>query len=114
MRKVRVRWQTYSKEVCCPERTENDIPVYGNLTVTPAEMMKMAEKGIPISSQNKSIQMTPEDGEKTPSWTLPLDRIRGVDPAQMWEESQIIKERARMAHINDRKKFGDGELIKRK
>lgn len=111
MRKVKVRWQQYSPVVCCPERREHEIPVYGNLTTTPAQMLEMAEKGIPISAQN--IAMSAKDGETNPSWDLPLDQIRGVDPAAMWEHSQVIKEKARKAHINDVKKFGVGELKQR-
>lgn len=112
MRKVRVKWQQYvSESVCCPERKEQELPVYGNLAVTPAQMLDMAEKGIPISSQN--IAMSVKDGEENPSWDLPLDQLRGVDPAAMWEHSQVIKERARKAHLNDVKRFGLGELTQR-
>lgn len=105
------RNKRYAKRAVSPKRKENELPVYGNLVVTPAKMMEMQEKGIPISAQNMAY--SPADGEANPSWDLPLDRLRGVDPAQMWEESQVIKQKARAAHVRDRQRFGDGELEKR-
>lgn len=107
MRKYRNK--TYSRFVNICERTEQEnvtLPVYGNQVVTPSKMLEMAKNGIPISGQNMAFN--PEkDGEKNPSWELPLDRLRGVDPATMWEHSQIIKQKARNAHIRDRNKYGD-------
>lgn len=99
------RNKRYTKRISMAQRHDDEIPVYGNLVVTPSQMLKMAEKGIPISSQNTAFQ--PSDGEKNPSFDLPLDRIRGVDPAAMWEKSQIIKQKAKLAHIRDRQRFGD-------
>lgn len=111
MKNYKHRGNKYVHVTSCPKRREGELPVFGNLVVTPAQMQKMTEKGIPISSQN--IAMTPQDGQPNPSWDLPLDQLRGIDPAQMWEESQIIKQRAKRAHDNDRKRFGDGELEKK-
>lgn len=95
----------YAPRLSQYKRKENELPVYGNLTVTPSEMLRMTEQGIPISAQNMAYK--PTDGESNPSWDLPLDRLRGVDPAQMWETQQNIKERAKRAHVTDRKRFGD-------
>lgn len=99
------RNKRYPKRLTMAQRHEDEIPVYGNLVVTPSQMLKMAEKGIPISSNNTSYR--PEDGEKNPSFDITLDRLRGVDPAAMWEESQIIKQKARVAHNRDRQRYGD-------
>lgn len=104
--KIVNRFALPRKVSCSPKRKETELPVYGNLVVTPSKMLEMAERGIPISTNN--IAFNPStDGEKNPSWDLPLDRLRGIDPAEMWEQSQIIKQRAKKAHVNDRKKFGD-------
>ena len=97
----------YPKTTSSPKRREDELPVYGNLTTTPSQMLHMAERGIPISAQNLGFR--PEDGENNPSWEIPLDRMRGVDPAEMWEQSQVIKARAKRAHDRDRLRFGDGE-----
>lgn len=109
--KFKKRFVQYAKETCCPQRHDDELPVVGNLVVTPAAMMKMQEKGLPISAQN--MAMLPSDGEVNPSWTVPLDQVKGIDPAQLWEHSQIIKEKARMAHLNDVKRYGVGELKQR-
>lgn len=109
MRKFRNR--IYSKVVSAPVRKDDELPVHGNLVVTPAQMMKMSEQGIPVSASNLGFR--PEDGEANPTWDLPLDQLRGVDPAEMWEHSQVIKQRAIKAHRNDRARFGDGELQKK-
>lgn len=111
MRRIKIRGQVYPKVSSHPVRREDELPVHGNLVVTPAQMGKMVEQGIPISSQN--ISMTPKDGQPNPSWDLPLDQLRGIDPAEMWETSQVIKQRAKRAHDMDRKRFGDGELQKK-
>lgn len=110
MKTYKNRNLSYPKRSTSPKRRDDELPVYGNLVVTPAEMMNMADKGIPISAQNMSY--LPADGEKNPSWDLPLDRLRGVDPAQMWEESQVIKQKAKLAHDRDRARFGDVESNK--
>lgn len=103
--KIRNRFEYSAKSCKSCQRKENELPVYGNLVVTPSQMLNMAEKGIPISSQNTAFQ--PSDGESNPSFDIPLDRLRGVDPALMWESSQIIKQKARSAHIRDRQRYGD-------
>lgn len=103
--KLRNRFAFYAKKSASCQAQPDELPVYSNLVVTPSQMLKMAEKGIPISSQNTSFQ--PSDGEKNPSFDLPLDRLRGVDPAAMWEHSQVIKQKARSAHIRDRQRYGD-------
>lgn len=91
---------------CCePKRHDDELPVLGNLAVTPAEMMRMSEQGLPVTNQNMNYLNDPV--QKEPSWELPLDALRGVDPATMWEESQCIKQRAKAAHFNDRKRYGD-------
>lgn len=100
------RTNKYPASLATCVRREDELPVYGDLVVTPNKMLEMAERGIPISGQNMAFDPA-KDGQHNPSWNLPLDQLRGVDPATMWENSQIIKQKARKAHINDRAKYGD-------
>lgn len=93
-----------------PKRHEDELPVYGNLAVTPKQMLEMSEKGIPISGQN--LSMLPSDGSTNPGFDIPAEQLRGVDPAELWENSQIIKQRAKRAHDTDRKRFGDNIIGK--
>ena len=64
-----------------------------NLAVTPAQMYKMAENGIPISAQtNAAIE-----GELRPTWDIPIDKIKHIDPAELWEARQTIGKKYRNA-----------------
>lgn len=81
------------------------LPVKCGLAYTPADMMAMAERGIPISTQNMDGQFN--DGETNPSWSVPLDQVRGIDPAELWQARMSITGRVRKAHKNDRQKYGD-------
>ena len=77
------------------KRTSSDIPVQGGLAITPAQMQRMAEKGIPVSSQN--LDGCFYDGDTRPSWDVPLDMQRGIDVAQMWQERKDIAAKLRSA-----------------
>ena len=67
--------------------------------------MKLTERGIPVSSQNM-----PEgsffDGEVNPSWTVPIERDRGVDVADVWQAQQESRSKLRNAHRSDIAKHG--------
>ena len=102
MRNRRIQTKSHLSEC---KRKDYELPVHGNLTVTPAHMLKMAERGTPISTNN--LEFKPSDGEQNPSWDIPLDRLRGVDPAEMWEQSQVVKQKAKRAHDTDRRVYGD-------
>lgn len=86
------------------KRKKTELPVKSGLAVTPAEMSKLAEEGIPISSNTLGMSFYEGDGSK--SWDIPLERVRGVDVAEMWTQSRTIKEKMLNAHRNDVKKFG--------
>lgn len=75
--------------------SENDIPVNGKLALTPAKMMKMAERGIPISSQTLNNEYF--DGDIKVSWEVPMDRQRGVDVNDMWNHNEDVRKRLKSA-----------------
>lgn len=68
----------------------NDDVVQSNLAYTPADMLSMASRGVPIQSY-----MLPDDsidmGESKASFDIPLERKRSVDVAQLWQASQTLK-----------------------
>lgn len=88
-----------------PTRRLEERQVFGNLAVTPAKMLEMAEKGLPISTQNMS--MTTKDGDPNPSWELTTDQIRGIDPATLWEQQKLIKMKARKGLKRDIELYGE-------
>lgn len=66
----------------------DSIVVKGGLASTPSQMLELASKGVPISENNVSNFF---DGEKNPSWDVPLYRQRNVDIADVWQAEQDAK-----------------------
>lgn len=64
------------------------------LAVSPSTAMAMAERGIPISAQMSSDFY---DGDDNPSWELPLERSRGIDPSDLWQMQQDSRSKIRKA-----------------
>lgn len=89
--------------LCSCHYCENDEKVQSGLSVTPSEMMKLAERGIPVSSQSLSSFY---DGESNPSWDLPLEQRRGIDMAALWQEGKDIRQKLKNAHAADIQKYG--------
>lgn len=86
------------------KRREDETMVQPNLAVTPSKMMKMAEHGVAISSDLNSSNFV--DGDKNPSWDIPLERLRGIDMADLWQTRQAIKSKIKNSHLNDVAKYG--------
>lgn len=59
--------------------------VQQDLAMTPSKMDEMRQAGIPITVQN--LEQMYYDGSENASLDLPLDEVRGVDIATLWEES---------------------------
>lgn len=69
--------------------SEDDILTIPDLAMTPAQMMSLAENGIPISNQHLNNEYY--DGDVNISDDIPLDRQRGVDVNEMWNKKQDVK-----------------------
>lgn len=89
--------------VCSCGYSKDDEKVQSGLSVTPSEMMKLAERGIPVSSQSLSSFY---DGESNPSWDMPLEQRRGIDMAALWQEGKDIRQKLKSAHVADIQKYG--------
>lgn len=90
--------RTYNKNNRLTKPKSNpvlDMPVKCGLAITPQQMFEMSKRGIPISTANCDLK---DFGEETPSFEIPLDRMRGIDVATMWEHSQVIKNKAALKH----------------
>lgn len=59
-----------------------------NLAVTPGQMFEMAAHGVPISLQN-AANFT--DGYTGSSWFVPAEKVRGIDPADLWTLQQSTR-----------------------
>lgn len=78
----------------CVRRSGESI-VQPDLAVTPAQALAMAEKGLPVSAQMNSQMI---DGHTHSDWNVPLEEQRGIDIAQMWQESRNIRRKFENAH----------------
>lgn len=89
------------------KRSRQDQPVQNGLALTPAQMMKMAEKGVPISAQ-----MAPNDefdlGQDTKNCFLPLERTRGIDISDLWNAEKSAKHK--MSDAIKSEKIMNGEF----
>lgn len=97
-----IKTKVVTTKVATCKRASHEIRVKNGLAVTPSEMMKLAERGIPVSAQSFGVF---NDGESNPSWDIPLDRQRGVDAATLWQNEKDIKQKLRQAHAADRQKY---------
>lgn len=84
-----------SGHVAMCERKEHEAVVREGLAYSPADMARMTDRGMPVNGLNASQVFI--DGEENPSFHITSDRKRYVDVADLWEEDQTIREKARNA-----------------
>lgn len=84
--------------VCRVKRASNEQAVQNGLALTPSQIMKMSERGIPVTTQNLDGMFY--DGDTRPSWDVPLDQQRGVDVATMWQKRKDLAKRLRENYSN--------------
>lgn len=70
--------------------------VQSHLAMTPAEMLELQQKGVPISSQ--TVGATYDDGYRTLDFEPPLDQQRGIDIADLWETAQDVRKKVAKGH----------------
>lgn len=73
---------------CRTRSLSTDQKVQSGLALTPAQIMQMSERGIPVTTQNLDGMFF--DGETRPSWDIPLDQQRGIDVATMWQRRKDL------------------------
>lgn len=83
---------------CIPSRTF--LRTRQGLAYTPSEMLSLAERGIPVNQANAG-ENNFYDGELNPSWTVPIERDRGVDIADVWQMQMESRSKLNKAHRND-------------
>lgn len=74
-----------------PKRKESEVEPKSGLAYTPADMARMHASGMPVNNANLVNQFY--DGDNNPSWDIPLERQRGLDPAEIWEQAQKSKDK---------------------
>lgn len=76
MKKVRMHY-------CTAKRRDGEIIVQNGLAITPAEVLRNAEIGIPVSSMMVSGQFF--DGTDKLDFQPDLSERRGIDIADLWQ-----------------------------
>lgn len=87
--------KTCRRKFASCKRRIGETVVQNGLSVTPSDVLKMAESGIPASAQMNSLMI---DGHTGSDWNIPLEERRGIDIAQMWQASNDIRAKFRKAH----------------
>ena len=67
-------------------------PVKSHLAMTPAQMDKAREQGVPITPSNINPDLV-EDGTANPQFDIELERQRGVDIAELWQNAESSRKR---------------------
>lgn len=79
-------------KVCTCGRCKDQIPVYENQSMTPAQMYEMMLQGKPLSSTFSDPSLF-DDGDKAAGFEVPFQLRRGVEVTDVWEFTQDLKQR---------------------
>ena len=67
-------------------------PVKSHLAITPAQMDTAREQGVPITSNNVNPDLI-QDGTTNPQFEIELERQRGVDIAELWQNAESSRKK---------------------
>lgn len=79
-----------------------EYPVESGLAYTPADMQRMAAKGVSINSMN--MEGSYYYDAQTKNWDIPITDRRGVDPADIWNAQMSARDNLRSADRKARAK----------
>ena len=88
-------YKNHGIRTCCPCYQEHEQHTREGLAYTPSQMYEMTAKGLPVNNLNN--QKVYFDGTSDASFHVGDERQRGVDVATLWENQQILREKARKA-----------------
>lgn len=74
-------------------RHEGEHDVQSGLAMTPSQVFKMAEKGLPVTTRN--LGLTYDEGYSNLDFTPPLEYRRGVDIGDLYEARMDSKAKLR-------------------
>lgn len=67
-------------------------PVKSHLAITPAQMDNARVQGIPITPSNVNPDLI-QDGTTNPQFEIELERQRGVDIAELWQNAESSRKK---------------------
>lgn len=75
-----------------------------NLSMSPSQIASMTARGLAVSSSvDESLFF---DGTEETFAKVPIERIRGIDAAQVWEAQQTARKKMMTAHRRDVAEYG--------
>ena len=77
--------------------------VKSHLSITPAQMDRAREQGVPITPNNVNPDLI-EDGTTNPQFEIELERQRGVDIAELWQNAESSRKKLSSFHESQSKK----------
>lgn len=84
------------------KRRKNE-KLQAGLSYTPAQMWQMTKEGVPVSTDNSNQFFY--EGSVDLEWEPTAERLRGIDPATLWNMQQDAKKKARHAYKSARTAF---------
>lgn len=81
----------HSRAVAKVDSVKGETVVQSGLAYTPADMQRMAERGVTINSQNMEGSYYYEPPTK--DFDVPLLDTRGVDPADVWNAQMDARDK---------------------
>lgn len=89
------KYLNHGYRTCSPTCACDEDPTREGLAYTPSDMMRLAERGMPVNNLNN--QKVYFDGSPDATFHVGDERLRGVDVADLWERQQVLREKARKA-----------------
>lgn len=69
--------------------TEEEPIVQNGLAVTPAQMMELTNRGVPITPSNLGVIF--DEGSSSLDFEPTMENLRGIDITDMWEHREDVK-----------------------
>lgn len=95
------RYENHGVHISCPCCREDEERTRQGLAYTPADMYRLTERGMPVNNLN--IQKAYYDGSPDATFYMGDERKRGVDVAELWENQQKLRAKARAAALSKKK-----------
>lgn len=84
-------FRSYTPNPTSKARRHQDDPIVKNgLAITPADMNKMLQAGVPISAQ-MNAHFNDDTPQQAADWSVGIQDMRGVDAAEVFEASMDAK-----------------------
>lgn len=81
---------------CSAQRQVGEQIVQNGLALTPADVLRSAESGVPVASLMQASNFS--DGHLGSDWNLDLSDRRGIDIGHLYQEQMEARSKMRKAH----------------